>query len=305
MNASCNCLNGMEWNGSACVCPTGTNNGWSGVVWTEGSVCKCPANTTPDGEGGAAYNGPCKCPAGMRWVEGGGWNGGRCECDLENRTTQYSSKLYGNSLTSGNTTYGHRIGIGCCPEGTRGYVYDTGSTQNTGYTGATAAGGRDVPYSYARSDCFCPTNTGPKDSSSYQGTVVNANCACPTGKTWYPAQNGYAAGCYQCPPGDTYVAAADVCCPAGTTWDATCEQCLCNAKDSYGYTYGVYSQTNGCAQKQYNVPGGYFSTMTCRGGCTLEAHYYDAGMNCCYCSAQAGMNHDSEHDARGCYIGSN
>jgi hypothetical protein len=53
------------------------------------------------------------------------------------------------------------------------------------------------------------------------------------------------------------------------------------------------------------VPGGYFSTMTCSAGCTLEAHYYDPGLNCCYCSAQAGTSHDSEHDARGCYIGSN
>ena len=226
----------------------------------------------------------------MHWVAVNGINGGHCECN--DGETRYGSSANGRHATTsggiyfdgGNTVYGR----GCCPDGTYGWslnqsdpsVYRTvnGIPYNgaSAYTSASEMNGR----------CLCPTGTGPKDSSSYQGQVINASCACPTGTNWYEG-----SGCLKCPP--------------GSTWDATCEQCLCNAQDTYGYTYGVYSQTNSCARKQFNVPGGYFSTMTCSAGCTMEAHYYDATLNCCYCSAQAGNAHDSEHDVNGCYIGSN
>jgi hypothetical protein len=53
------------------------------------------------------------------------------------------------------------------------------------------------------------------------------------------------------------------------------------------------------------VPGAYYSPNTCSAGCTREAHYFDAGMNCCYCAAQAGSGHDAEHDSRGCLISGN
>ena len=230
--------------------------------------------------GGAVKGGPCKCPAGMTWVEDdNGINGGYCKCSADSSRTKIGNKNY----PTYNNTSGYMVyGFACCPEGTHGWSFHQTANSNgpNGYQGSVAEG-----TDYATGKCFCPTGTGPKSSSSYQGGSVNATCACPTGTTWYEGN-----GCRKCPP--------------GSTWDENCGQCLCDATDGYS-TLGVYSQTNSCAQRQFNVPGAYYSTNTCSAGCTREAHYFDAGMNCCYCAAQAGSGHDAEHDSRGCLISGN
>ncbi|MBQ4493382.1 MAG: hypothetical protein II972_02105, partial [Elusimicrobiaceae bacterium] len=219
--------------------------------------------------------GPCKCPAGMVWQEDSNIkDGGYCKCSSDIARTEFinAGALYGNGTSDYWQTI---IGRTCCPVGTQGYQYNKSSNTNPyrpGYNGAAAQTG-----------CFCPSGTGPRTNNDYQGSSINDVCACPTGTNWYEG-----SGCLKCPP--------------GSTWDENCGQCLCDAKDQYNYSYGVYNQTNSCTQRQFNVPGAYYSTMTCSAGCTMEAHYFDAGMNCCYCAAQAGANHDDQHDARGCLI---
>ena len=209
----------------------------------------------------------------MSWVETSqGKDGGYCKCDVN--STMIGSHDSSSFLAS-QMIYGRQ----CCPTGTSGWAFHAQADKNgpTGYQGGVAVGSNFL------GKCFCPTGTGPKSNSAYSGESVNETCACPTGQNWYGAN-----GCRKCPP--------------GSSWNEDCGQCLCDATDQYYATYGVYNQTNSCTQKQFNAVGAYYSTSTCSAGCTMEAHYYDAGKNCCYCAAQVGAGHDAQHDSRGCLI---
>ena len=283
----CYCKTGMVWNSetNVCECPVGTNVGYVGGVESEGSQCKCPANTNTTNTGGATLNENCHCPEGTKWVTGTGKDGGHCECIAEPARTIYGSNKTGTwnsgrNFNGENTIYGR----GCCAVGTYGWALNASNPQTTQningiqYNGANVLSGANE----INGRCLCPTGTGPRTSESYQGTPVNATCACPTGTTWYEG-----SGCLKCPP--------------GSTWNEHCGTCLCNQTDGYS-TWGPYDQTNGCTQKMCKGVG-YFDTNTCSCGCLVSDTEYDSDLECCRCPAQAGINHDANHDINGCYIG--
>ena len=291
ISSMCHCPANQIWQNDQCVevenlCPTGTALSYTGVVAqvVEGYECKCPEGSSPNGSGVVTSSGSvCKCNDPAMTVTS--WGTCNYPCPTNSYFINNECRCNDYSFQETRDQNGNLIACSC----------PTGSSIN--YNGAR------IMY-----------NGGSSSSS-------NKPCRCPANQVWLNNRCGTCTEIYGqgytyttdhrergtcCAPGyapDSTQESGCSRCPIGSTWDDHCAACLCDARDDYGAPYGVYGpQTENCTRPQYyDVIGAYFSTMTCSAGCTLEAHYYDAGLNCCYCAAQVGNNHDSDHNSNGCY----
>ena len=304
---------------SSCTCHVGTSESYTGANSGFGN-CKCPSNTTPTNRGGQVAPGSiCRCPEGMQWVTvtQGGIDGGYCSCSLTNRSTRLKTGLQGFTIIH------HSVGIACCPEGTAGYVFDTVSTQTSGYTGAVAVGVTREQNSNVADACFCPAYAGPKDSSDYQGEAANATCNCETGRIW----NGSAcvANCQteagtsgsflgplvstgsacRCPANTSpnysggAVSNGNCRCPEGTEWQPNansvnggyCKCVLANRVTRFTNVYGDNHQTaseTGCCPegtRGYKMNTSYVVQDNYNGGVVIGTSYGSNSMiaDACHC----------------------